>query len=469
MPAPEEAAMMPWLVRNLILPVHEWLVGRKTMRCWRELEASQWRTGDEIRGLQERKLRDLLLHAWDRCPAHRARLANAGLGRADLAHFRLAHLAHLPLLDRATIADQLPGLVDWRVPGGAARYTTGGSTGVPLIFYCDRRRQAYDKAARMRAHNWFAVAPGDREVFLWGAPVELSRQDRLKALRDRLTNQLLLSAFAMSAETMARYLGQIDRYRPACLFGYPSTLALLAEFARERRAPAPWKGLKVVFVTGEVLYAHQRRLLEEVFRVPVANEYGARDAGFLAHQCPEGNMHLAAENVIVEAVDADGTPVLPGQSGEVVVTHLDNFALPFLRYRTGDRGKLSDRSCPCRRGLPLMEVIEGRSTDLLVRPDGARVHALALIYTLRDLPGVRQFKIHQRAPDRVEVRVVRGSGYASAHEERIRREFGQSLGAQVRVEVVYVDHIRPERSGKYRYVTSDIGERQEYHEPAHQH
>ncbi len=266
--------MSPWLVRNLIYPLHERLVGRSTGRVLRELEASQWWPAEELRRLQERKLRPLLLHAWDRCPAHRDRLRSAGFFRDDLAGFRLDDLPTLPTLSKAEIRDGLESFSDHEVPGGAFRYTTGGSSGQPLIFYIDRRRQAHDQAARMRTHAWFGVRHGEREVYLWGAPVELSKQDRIKALRDRLTNQRLFSAFAMSAETMGGYVDEIRRFRPACIFGYPSSLALLAEFVQSAGGPIRLPSLKAVFPTGETLYPHQRRLLGEIFGAPVADCLG---------------------------------------------------------------------------------------------------------------------------------------------------------------------------------------------------
>lgn len=446
--------MSPWVVRNVLHPVHEGLVGRPTRRVRRELERSQWWPAAELRRLQEQKLRALLVHAWGRSPVHRKRLEHAGLDRVALDQFRIENLAGLPLLDKQAIRDNLDGLADRGVPGGARRYTTGGSSGEPLIFYFDRRRQAHDQAARIRTHAWFGVEHGEREVYLWGAPVELSKQDRIKAFRDRLTNQLLLSAFNMSADTMADYLRRIERFRPSCLFGYPSSLALLAEFALGRGGAVHRPGLKAVFVTGEKCYPHQRRLLEDAFAVPVADCLGARDAGFLAHECPAGSMHLTAESVIVEVVDESGQPLPAGALGEIVVTHLENYALPFLRYRTGDMGRLSDASCPCGRELPLLQVAEGRSTDFLVRPDGAVVHALAVIYTLRDLPGVRAFKVHQRAVEDVIVWVVRAEHDAA--DSRIVRELRARLGDSVRIEVAAVDALPSERSGKFRYVTSDV-------------
>ena len=271
----------------------------------------------------------------------------------------------------------------------------------------------------------------------------------------------------MSAETMAGYLKQIERYQPVSLFGYPSSLALLAEFALgESGRAVRCAGLKAVFVTGEKLYEHQRRLLERAFGVVVADCLGSRDAGFLAHECPAGSMHLTSESVIVEIVDADGYPARAGELGEIVVTHLENYVLPFIRYRTGDLGRLAAGLCRCGRHLPRLLVTEGRTTDQLVRADGTLVHALAVIYALRELRGIKAFKVHQPSVHEVIVRVVQGADYAPENDALIIGAVQGRLGNSVGVRVMAVDTIPPERSGKFRYVTSDVNSRVLIHEHA---
>lgn len=112
-------------------------------------------------------------------------------------------------------------------------------------------------------------------------------------------------------------------------------------------------GIKVAFVTSERLYDYQRDDISRVFACPVANGYGGRDAGFIAHQCPHGGMHITAEDIIVEIVDKNGFPLPCGEAGEVVVTHLATGDFPFIRYRTGDVAVMSEKLCSCGRGLPV--------------------------------------------------------------------------------------------------------------------
>jgi phenylacetate-CoA ligase len=445
--------MHPWLVRHLMIPLHERLLGRSTFACFRELTATQWLTPDALRTLQRAKLRELLVAAVRECSFYRRRFAERGLTPDRGDPFDV--LGRLPLIDKSTLKSFRADLTNARVPGGPIPFNTGGSTGEPLIFFFDRRRIAYDKAARMRSHAWFGAGPGSREIYLWGSPAELSRQDRLRNLRDGLTNEKLLSAFCMSPERMRDYLRQIETYRPVSLFGYPSSLALLCEFGEREGVRVCVPSLKVVFVTGEVCDDGQRQGIEAFFGVPVANGYGSREGGFLAHECPHGSMHVTAESVVLEIVDEAGCSLPIGESGEVVVTHLDNYAMPFIRYRTGDVGRLLPGVCRCGRGLPRMDVVAGRRTDHLVAADGTLAHALSLIYVLREIDAVREFRIHQRRDRSVDVLVVPGPVFCEEHRVRIRRGVQRRLGEAIPVRIRLVDTVEPLPSGKHRYVISE--------------
>jgi phenylacetate-CoA ligase len=214
--------------------------------------------------------------------------------------------------------------------------------------------------------------------------------------------------------------------------------------------------IKVVFVTSERLYDHQREKIQTVFGCPVANGYGGRDAGFIAHQCTEGGMHITAEDIIVEIVDQEGKVLPKGEKGEIVVTHLATRDFPFIRYRTGDVGVLSTEVCSCGRGLPLLKEIHGRSTDFVIAHDGTILHGLALIYVLRDLAGVKAFKIIQESIDQSRVQIVKEEGYQPDSELIIQTEFRKRLGEDVEIDIEYKDEIKAEKSGKYRYVVSRV-------------
>ena len=442
------------LVSKLLFPLHEAVKGHDTVSVRKGMEDTQWKQAPELEEIRLQGLRRLLANAYRNVPYYRELFDSTGF---DCTAVRsLSDLQKLPFLTKSIIRKNTDALKSDNARG-LQRFNTGGSSGEPLIFYIDKERVSHDVAAKWRATRWWGVDIGDPEIVIWGSPIELGAQDRVRQVRDKMLRTRLLPAFDMSPERLDQFVGEIRRVRPKMLFGYPSALSLIASHAETRGVAMDDLGIRVAFVTSERLYEHQRNKIQTVFGCPVANGYGGRDAGFIAHECPEGGMHITAEDVIIEIVGTDGNALPVGESGEIVVTHLATSGFPFIRYRTGDVGVLTEEKCACGRGLPLLKEIQGRTTDFVVAADGTVLHGLALIYVLRDLSGVGEFKITQESLEQTRVEIVRGDGYEpSVAEPLIRQEFGKRLGAGVEVLIEYTDSISSEKSGKFRYVVSKV-------------
>lgn len=451
---PSSASPYTRVVAGVLFPLHELMKRHSTVAVRRAMEKSQWWPAARLRDLQMKRLRALLIRAQTKVPYYRDLFQQIGFDPArDLK--TVEDLARLPLLDKPTIransdrmrADDARGL---------ARFNTGGSSGEPLVFYIGKERVSHDVAAKWRATRWWNVDIGDPEIVVWGSPIELGAQDSVRAARDKMLRTSLLPAFEMSEEKLDGFLDEIQRRRPRMLFGYPSALSHIARHAKAKGRRMDDLGIRVAFVTSERLYDEQRAQISGTFGCPVANGYGGRDAGFIAHQCPSGSMHITAEDIIVETIDSEGRPVPAGTAGEIVVTHLATGDYPFIRYRTGDVGVLGTKQCSCGRGLPVLQEIQGRSTDFLVTQDGAVMHGLALVYILRDLPEVKSFKIIQESVDHTRVQVVSDTPPDTALRATIEAGFKKRLGAGVQVDIEPVEAILPEKSGKFRYVVSKV-------------
>ena len=440
-------------VSRVLFPLQERWKGHTTVSVREALERSQWWDRDLLRRLQYARLQSLLEHAAEHVPYYRDVFRRLGLRASDIR--TLADLSLLPLLEKADIRANVDALTSQQSEN-LYRSNTGGSTGEPLVFFLGKERVSHDVAAKWRATRWWGVDIGDPEIVVWGSPIELKAQDRMRGWRDALMRTELLPAFEMSPDKLDRFIARIRNRRPKMLFGYPSALAHIARHAEERRIRLDDLGTKVALVTAEKLYDEQRDDIRRVFGCPVANGYGGRDAGFIAHECPQGGMHITAEDVIVEVIDPEGRPVKAGMPGEIVVTHLATHDFPFIRYRTGDIGVLSDRQCACGRGLPLLEEIQGRSTDFVVARDGTVMHGLALIYAVRDVPGVREFKVIQESLDRTRLLLATDAHFAERDIEAIRGAIARRLGSGVEVVIERVDQIPREASGKHRYVVSRV-------------
>lgn len=408
----------------------------------------------QARQLQDERVADFVARAGRDVPFLRDRFAEAGI---DPARIRgRADLARLPLLDKNTIREA--GAFLRHPAGGPYRLTeTGGSTGDPLRIHESPLRQSVAVAARIRSRSWWGISPGELEIVLFGGPVERSAMGLVRAAKDELLGSVTYSAFGMTEEHFDRVVARIRRSKPRHLFGYTSALVALARYLRDstgRSDAAAELGVEVLFTTSEMLFPADRKLLEETFGAAVADGYGSKEGGFVAHQAPDGNMYVRADTHVVEIV-RDGAVQPWGEDGEIVLTHLADWHWPFLRYRTGDMGRLLPPPPDAPVPFPILEMRGGRITDLLVRPDGALVHGLGAIYPLRECPGVEQFQVHQRAVDDVEVAIVRGPEYPDDGDTRIAAQLAETLGG-ARIRISHVPAIDQAASGKYRVVRSDV-------------
>ena len=443
--------MYTTIVSSLLFPLHERLKRHDSPKLLRDMESVQWLPASELAALQLMRLRSFLQDVAANVPYYRELFAHTGFDARSVQS--LADLQQLPFLTKAVVRANVDALKHAHA-NGLARFNTGGSSGEPLVFYIGKKRISHDVAAKWRATRWWDVDIGDTEIVVWGSPIELGKQDRIKRWRDKMLRTQLLPAFEMSNAKLDQFIDTIRFIKPRMLFGYPSALTLIARHAHKRGVAMNDLGIKVAFVTSERLYDDQRATIGEVFGCAVANGYGGRDAGFIAHECPAGGMHITADDIMVEIVDASGQVQPAGVAGEIVVTHLSTNDFPFIRYRTGDIGVLGTKPCSCGRGLPLLQDIQGRSTDFVVAADGTVMHGLSLIYILRDLPGIRSFKVVQESRALTRVLLITDTDFQPGSLDLITKGFKERLGPNVSVAIDLVDNIPAEKSGKFRYIIS---------------
>lgn len=452
-PVTPQSGLYTRLVSGCLFPLHERLKKHTSVAIRKQMEQVQWWNADQLRAHQLDRLRQLLTHAQTRVPYYRQLFADIGFDATQMQS--LNDLEKLPLLNKPAIRANTEALKSDQAQY-LSRFNTGGSSGEPLVFFIGKQRVSHDIAAKWRATRWWNVDIGDPEMVIWGSPIELGAQDRIRVMRDALLRTQLLPAFEMSAQKLDKFLAQIRAMKPKMLFGYPSALSHIARHAKETGQKMDDLGIQVAFVTSERLYDDQRQQISEVFNCPVANGYGGRDAGFIAHECPHGGMHITADDIIVEIIDQQGNVLPHGEAGEIVVTHLATSDFPFIRYQTGDVGILDDKPCTCGRGLPLMKEIQGRSTDFVVAQDGTVLHGLSLIYILRDLSQIEAFKIVQESIDLTVIWLVAKRNLDTALITSIEQGFKARLGQTVKIDIKQVAQIPAEKSGKFRYVISKV-------------
>lgn len=449
--------MIPVVSRQLF-NLQELLLGRRSFRILSELNGSQWWPLERIDALQAERLKRLVRLAYRHVPYWRKLMDTNGFDPGDIRS--PDDLKRFPLLEKETLRKQREEMV-WRDEGRRVQLVrTSGSTNEALEFYTSSNREAHINAARMRGHEWVGIRRGEKELYYWGSPVELSKQDRIKRFRDRLVNDGLTNGFELTPDRLKDYFEQWLRWRPRCLFGYPSTFVLTVtmgeclglDFKQLKR-----RGLKAIITTSEMLSDCDRRLIADSFGVPVYDSYGLREAGLIGHECEHGTMHCVDEQLVLETVDPETLEPTDGE-GELVVTNLVGHAFPIIRYRTGDIVTLSREACPCGRSLSRVKISGGRAVEFVVTREGKWVVGYSFIYIARSVKGIVKFQVIQEKIGEILIRLVVDEHFPQDGAEQVRLQAAKRLGGDDEIAVEIVADIQPAPSGKYRPVISRVAE-----------
>lgn len=296
-------------------------------------------------------------------------------------------------------------------------------------------------------------------MYFWGSPIEITKQDRLKQFRDRLINDGFTDGFHLSPDRVPECLDEWKRFRPACIFCYPSSLALLVNFAQQQGynlREFKGLGLKCIVTTAEPLQPY-RESIGEAFGVPVYDSYGLRETGLVAHECAQGTMHGTEEQLILETVDPQTLEPTDG-TGELVVTNLVGRVMPMIRYRTGDLVTLSRAPCACGRSLGGVEVNGGRIVDFVVTTQGQWLSGYAFVYLPKHIPGIVKLQARQDRLGHVRLLLVTDNRFGEKEETRVREILRSRLQCDDEITIERVEEIPSSPSGKHRMVVSKVAE-----------
>jgi phenylacetate-CoA ligase len=449
-PAAPSGSLYARFTEGVILPLYYGVTRNPALADHRRLERSQWWSRGELEAYQAARIRAILLHAWDCVPFYRQRFEALGADRRDLE--RPEFLARVPALTKKEVIEACDAFVDTSTPRRLHWTTTGGSTGETVRFCHDRDSLGNIKAREMRFHRWMGWLEGERVARLWGSPMERRQAYTWKnRLLRRIKNTLFLDGYDLRNEVMADYARRLLEFRPRVIIAFTSCLNILTEYLEQHGIG----GIRprAILTTSSPLYPSYRARFEAFYGCPVFDEYGSREFGGMAFECEaHGGLHVSVEDLHI-GVTRGGEAVGSGDPGELIVTGLFNRAFPLIRYPIGDIGRMLPGACPCGRGSPLIEILKGRSSELLMGPKGIPVLGEFFIDLFDGLPGeVRQFRVYQSGPTRLRVHLVTAGGLAELKESSkayVLRAIAAKFGEEMEVEFVHVDEIGPLPSGKH--------------------
>lgn len=417
------------------------------------------RSAERIAEVQRSRLAELLRHAWSQVPYYREVLESCGAvrdGRVNLDRF-----TDIPFLTKDVMRREGNRLLAKTLPPGrkAHRNASGGSTGEPVQFWQDNGY--WDTTIAVRTYHFSTVGKqlGEREMKIWGNERDLFEGTLgwKATLQNWVYNRRFEQCWHLPEAQIRKILGDIDQWKPKLLWCYRDGIDAVAKYVLEHglRPYAPG----AIVLGGATVYPWMAEVIERAFRSPAISAYGSREVGAVACQCLErGGHHIATHSNVVETIDGDGRSMV-GQDGELVITPLTNYAMPFLRYRIGDRGKLTTDRCACGRGYPMLESISGRMIEVLVNTRGEQVDPIYFIQLLSVIFNrglVRKFQVVQDEGGALTLNVV-----LEAHATReafqpnlleVLDKIRLVMGAGCPIDVRFVDDIPLSASGKHPYV-----------------
>jgi phenylacetate-CoA ligase len=413
------------------------------------LKQQQYWHVEKIRALQTEKLNQLIRHAYTTSAWYKKIIDDIDLNLNE--PIKLEDLGRFPITTKIDIRENTSSFISSQYDAETMpKAKTGGSTGVSLNLFFDGYCQKLRNAAQMFSDSFSGWEPGTRVAAIWGNP---PRPETTKAkLRAFLLDRMIyLDTMDLNENSMGAFVEDWKSFKPEIIFGHSHSVYIFAKYLKDKKITALRP--QGIVATSMMLLDHEREIIESVFQCKVINRYGCEEVGLIAVECEQHNgMHINNSHMILECLDENNQPAASGQAGKLVITDLNNFGMPLIRYRVEDVGVLSERKCSCGRNTPLLERLEGRVADFLKKPDGGQVAGVSLVErTLTKIAGIEQMQLVQEQLHEILINRVKGAEYTPNTDVQLIAEFRAVFDESVNLVIHDVDKIPQEKSGKYRF------------------
>ena len=407
----------------------------------------------EIEKYQILRLRAILKHASLYVPFYKEFMKSNGIDPNQIR--QLNDLQQFPVVNKKQIREN-PSLFISKKNQPIIHGHTSGTTGTPLnIIYSS------NVGIAMAVCDWrHMIACGRMRkdkigIFLGRTIVPISQKKPPFWRYNFVHNEIWFSSFHLKEENLMCYVNKIKKSRIYYLKAYPSTAYILAKFCYDNKIKLK---LKAVFTSSETLFQHQRNLIEQTFRCRIYDYYGHAERAIFANECYQHNgLHVNEDFGIVECLDKNGNPVPEGQSGMLVVTSLHNFAMPFIRYETGDVSSILPERCACGKNYKRICAVTTKAEDIIVTPEGKKISSSILTHPFKPINGIIKSQIIQDKADSVTIKLIVDNKFDHLQKKLLYSALKERLGETMNLSFVFVDDIPSNRNGKYRWVISKYG------------
>jgi phenylacetate-CoA ligase len=406
----------------------------------------QWWPQERIRDWQWMKIKDLLKHAQRNVPYYQRLFADLGIQADDIRSW--GDFARLPILTKDNIQSNLDRLL--ARGARAVENQTGGSTGQPLHFFQDAEYKEWAEVSLSWGYKLCGFKGKGRQLFLWGSDYDSKWHESLKGrLWDFAHNIRFVNAFNITGRQLKEIAKELSRRQPDYIWGYASTLDLLADQVIKDGLQLCPRGVQS---TAGTLYPSLRDKLERVFGKVVYDRYGCREVANIAHECSEHQgLHVFGAHNYVELIGDDDSGF-----GKIIVTNLHNKAFPFIRYDVGDLAIWANGQCGCGRSFPLLERVVGRTVEIITSPSGKLIDGEFFTHLFYKVKGVRQFQVVQEDRNLLVIKIVRAEDFEASALSFLESKIKEHGDPEFEMRFDFVDHIPSLSSGKRAFVLSKV-------------
>ena len=413
-------------------------------------ERSSW-SRDQLFEYRDKKLREFIMYAFNNVPYYRKKFREWGIDPRSIRS--VEDLKNIPILTKDEVKKNFTEFISEMIPKSKLVWVhTSGTTGGGFKFYTTKDSIWQQWAIWWRYRRWHGIPLNAWCGYFGGRSVVPITQKLPPFWRYNVPGkQILFSGYHMNKENLVYYLEELKEKRPLWLHGYPSLISLLASFMIENNLKLDYQ-VKWITIGAESLLDHQEYMIKKVFEVEPKQHYGLTEPVANISECVEGNLHVDEDFAVVEFL-----PIGDGRY-KIIGTTLTNYAMPFIRYDTGDIAVLDSnlKTCNCTYGGRIVKSIDGRKEDYVVLKDGTKIGRMDHVF--KDLVNIIEAQIYQRKPGEIYVRVVRGSKYNFEDEKSLLKELRKRVGEDTEIIIEYVDSLFRSSLGKLRFVISDIKE-----------
>ena len=430
------------IINKIVFPLSDKFLGLTINKNLKKNRSVQWFSDEELNSLQMKKLHAILSHCNDHIPYYQKLFKDYKL---DINKELINELKKIPVLTKKIIKKHLPYNLTDETRKIFTIERTSGSSGEQGEFYLDREAFSKIIAAQTLYWEWAGYSFGKRAIQTGINP----ERGFKKQMKDKLLSIKYENAFKIDREIIRKTLNPIRNKKDIFFIGYPSSIYSYAKFAEELGINDV--SFKAVISLGDKMFPHYRSFIENKFNTEVFDTYGAAEGLMIAGECSEHKYHILTPHVHVEILDENGRTVPDGALGQVVVTSLDNYLMPLIRYKIGDLAIKSKKlsSCKCGRNLPIIDKIIGRDTDILYTPKSKILVVHFFTGIFEHFPEITQFQVtQQKKGGKIHINYIKGINFNKIILNNIKNKIYERAEENFPLSFYKVEEIKPSPSGK---------------------